>query len=66
MVLKSPQNENFVCSSRDICWAYFSDSKEALIGILTDACQNKLRWDIARSLGMGYWLLNPEMLVSEF
>ena len=49
--------------SRDICWAYYSESQDILLDYALSSL-GKLTWKDARALGMGYWLKNPETLVS--
>ncbi|KAJ3285428.1 regulator of (H+)-ATPase in vacuolar membrane, partial [Borealophlyctis nickersoniae] len=49
-------------TSRDIAWAFYSESQDILLDFANQAFNNKLMWKDARSLGMGFWLRNPETL----
>ena len=62
LVKKLPDS---VCCSRDICWAFFSESQDILLDILTKS-EPKMNWANARVLGMGYWIQNLEVLVILF
>ncbi|KAI8800094.1 RAVE protein 1 C terminal-domain-containing protein, partial [Cladochytrium replicatum] len=48
--------------SREMAWAYFSESQSALVDFCVQEFNGKLTWKEARILGMGYWLTNLEML----
>ena len=50
-------------TSRDIVWAYHSESERFLLEFATAAIGGKMHWKDARSLGIGYWLKSPELLV---
>lgn len=49
-------------TSRDACWAFFSDSQDAVQEILTKICNGKIIWKTAKALGLGWWIRNPECL----
>ncbi|KAJ3161107.1 regulator of (H+)-ATPase in vacuolar membrane [Geranomyces michiganensis] len=40
-------------TSRDIAWAFFTDSH---------SLSNKIMWSDAKALGLGYWLRNPDTM----
>ncbi|TDL28114.1 hypothetical protein BD410DRAFT_870276 [Rickenella mellea] len=41
---------------RDIVWAFHSESQEILLSASNAACENKMTWPEARSLGVFLWL----------
>ncbi|KAJ3225333.1 regulator of (H+)-ATPase in vacuolar membrane [Clydaea vesicula] len=49
--------------TRDIAWAFYSDSQDTLIDICNAANDNKLIWKSAKALGIGLWLKNSDSLV---
>lgn len=51
---------------RDMIWAFHSESQELLLASSTDACNKKMTWTDARSLGVALWLNSPEALRSQF
>ena len=48
--------------SRDICWAYHSESQDLLVDFCNNIYGNKLTWKEARTLGMGFWIRNNDTL----
>ncbi|KAI8818763.1 RAVE protein 1 C terminal-domain-containing protein [Fimicolochytrium jonesii] len=56
------QSKRTALTSRDIVWAFFSESQDSLLEVVTQACNNKVLWSDAKSLGLGYWLRNPETM----
>ena len=48
--------------SRDIAWAFHSESQDALIDFSNNTYGNRLLWPEAKTLGMGYWIRNVETL----
>ncbi|TPX65121.1 hypothetical protein SpCBS45565_g05402 [Spizellomyces sp. 'palustris'] len=48
--------------SRDITWAYFSDSQDILLDFINQSFNNKLIWRDAKALGIGFWLRNADTL----
>ncbi|KAJ3117018.1 regulator of (H+)-ATPase in vacuolar membrane, partial [Physocladia obscura] len=55
-------NEAEVLGSRDIAWAFYSDSQDYLVDFLLQCFNGNPLWKDVRSLGMGFWLKNPESL----
>lgn len=51
---------------RDMVWAFHSESQEILLNNATTACNGKMRWTDARSLGVFVWLRTAESLVRDF
>jgi hypothetical protein len=50
--------------SRDIAWAFYSDSQDTLLSICNQSfTNNTLTWKTARALGLGLWIKSPEVLV---
>ncbi|KAJ3213069.1 regulator of (H+)-ATPase in vacuolar membrane [Dinochytrium kinnereticum] len=48
--------------SKDIAWAYFSESEDILLDFCNKECDNKMLWKDAQSMGIGLWLKSPETL----
>ncbi|ORY37104.1 WD40 repeat-like protein [Rhizoclosmatium globosum] len=48
--------------SRDISWAFYSDSQDFLVDFVSQIFSGKPLWKDVRSLGMGFWLKNTEAL----
>ncbi|KAI9202399.1 RAVE protein 1 C terminal-domain-containing protein [Polychytrium aggregatum] len=57
-----PAMRSMELSSRDVAWAYFSESQDLLIESCNAALGSKLNWKDARAFGMGYWIKNLESL----
>ncbi|TPX73880.1 hypothetical protein CcCBS67573_g04853 [Chytriomyces confervae] len=49
-------------STRDISWAFYSDSQDFLVDFTNQSFNGKPLWKDVRSLGMGFWLRNSESL----
>ncbi|KAJ3101891.1 regulator of (H+)-ATPase in vacuolar membrane [Phlyctochytrium planicorne] len=49
-------------SNRDIAWAFFSESEDILFDLSNGLFEGKMLWKDARSLGVGLWLKNPDLL----
>ena len=49
---------------RDMIWAFHSESQELLLSQAVAACEDKMTWSQARSLGVFLWLRSTEVLVS--
>ncbi len=50
--------------TRDIAWAFYSNSQDTLLEICNSATDNKLVWKRARAMGVGLWLKSADALVS--
>jgi hypothetical protein len=53
-------------SSKDISWAFYSDSQDLLVNLCTTQTNQKLLWSDAKNFGMGYWIKSLDTLVSFF
>ncbi|KAJ3076415.1 regulator of (H+)-ATPase in vacuolar membrane [Podochytrium sp. JEL0797] len=60
LMASSPKGE--VLSSRDIAWAFYSDSQDFLVDFVSQSFGGKPLWKDVQSLGMGLWLKNTESL----
>ncbi|KAG1784113.1 RAVE protein 1 C terminal-domain-containing protein [Suillus placidus] len=47
-------------SSRDMIWAFHSESQELLLSTSTAACNGRMLWSDARALGVFIWLSSAE------
>ena len=59
----SPMEEVTELNTRDIAWAYFSDSQDALFDLCNSSFENKLIWSQVKAMGMAVWLKSPTSLV---
>lgn len=48
---------------RDINWALHSDNRELIYGYIEDQFQHRITWDIAKKVGIVYWINEREKLV---
>ncbi|KAJ3020012.1 UNVERIFIED_CONTAM: hypothetical protein HDU68_010402 [Siphonaria sp. JEL0065] len=55
-------SDSSVLESRDISWAFYSDSQDFLVDFVSQSFGGKPLWKDIRSLGMGFWLKNTESL----
>ncbi|TPX31320.1 hypothetical protein SmJEL517_g05345 [Synchytrium microbalum] len=53
------QNE---LKSREFVWAFYSDSQDVLVDYVSQTMGGKLLWHDFKTLGMGYWVRNIELL----
>ena len=49
--------------SKEIAWATFSESREAILKIIQSQYDDKINWITAKMFGFGYWLSNAEVTV---
>lgn len=64
MALKSADtNIDLHVISRDIAWAFYSESQDVLLDIIGQSTNRKTIWSTAKALGVGWWIKNPETLV---
>ncbi|RKO89844.1 RAVE protein 1 C terminal-domain-containing protein [Blyttiomyces helicus] len=49
-------------TTRDIAWAFFSESQDILLDFCTSHFNSKMQWSDAASLGIGLWLRSPDAL----
>ncbi|KAI8910438.1 RAVE protein 1 C terminal-domain-containing protein [Gorgonomyces haynaldii] len=47
-------------TTRDACFAFFSDSQDTLLNLISQS--SKLVWPTCKQLGLGWWIRNPETL----
>jgi hypothetical protein len=64
MVLNNGTTGMNKITSRDSCWAFFSDSQDFLLEMLLKNMNGKMVWEHAKSIGLGWWIRNPETLVN--
>jgi hypothetical protein len=60
------RNGAYALSSRDFCWAFFSESQDYIIETLTQDVGGKILWSDARNLGLGWWITNQNTLKKTF
>ncbi|KAI9006205.1 RAVE protein 1 C terminal-domain-containing protein [Gaertneriomyces semiglobifer] len=49
-------------TTRDIAWAYYSDSQDMFVDFLHQCYNNKFTWPDAKATGLGFWLRSPDAL----
>lgn len=50
--------------SRDIAWAFYSDSQDTLLNMCNqELTNNRMTWKTARDLGLGFWIKSPDVMV---
>ncbi|KAJ3321653.1 regulator of (H+)-ATPase in vacuolar membrane, partial [Gonapodya sp. JEL0774] len=57
-----PQYRPLELQSREIAWAFYSDSQDVLIEFCSNAFGGRITWPNAKVLGMGYWIKSNDTL----